>query len=237
MSIDNKGFEIHSLELGPMDNFIHIIRDLNTNKAAVIDPAWDVAAISAELSKHQAILSDIFLTHSHVDHINGLQELLAIHPATVHIAAEEASFWANTPHEAILHKDGDQLVIGDTSVKWLVTPGHTPGSSCFMLDKTLITGDTLFIFGCGRCDLRGGDPVQMYQTLQALKAVIPDDTLVYTGHNYGDRPTSTMSLQKNGNPFLHWKDVDAFVYYRMEEHDKIRDTPYGPITADELFSG
>ncbi len=235
MSQEQPGFEVYSLELGPMDNFIHIIHDLYTNKAAVVDPAWDVQAIVAELNAKGAQLSDIFLTHSHSDHINGLQELLAIHPARVHISEHEASFWSNTPVDAILHKDEDELFIGDTRVRWLLTPGHTPGSSCFLMGNTLITGDTLFIFGCGRCDLQGGDPVQMYHTLQELKKVIPDDTIVYTGHNYGDRPTSTMEVQKEGNPFLHWRDVDAFVRYRMEIHDKVRDTPYGPITAEQLL--
>ncbi len=229
------GFAVYSLELGPMDNFIHIIHDLNTNKAAVVDPAWNVQAIRDKLVEHNAVLSDVLLTHSHHDHINGLDELLTDNNAKVHIAIDESSFWSNSPVDAILHKDGDELFIGDTQVKWLVTPGHTPGSSCFQMDKTLITGDTLFIFGCGRCDMEGGDPVQMYDTLQALKKIIPDDTIVYTGHNYGDRPTSTMSVQKDGNPFLHWKDVDAFIQYRMVEHDKIRDTPYSPITAQELL--
>ena len=235
MNETSSGFTVYSLELGPMDNFIHIIHDLSTGNAAVVDPAWDVPAILNKLDEHNARLTDVFLTHSHNDHINGLNELLSARPARVHIAADEASFWSNPPTESILHKDGDELLIGDTLVRWLVTPGHTPGSSCFQMGKTLITGDTLFVFGCGRCDLQGGDPVQMFATLQHLKKIIPDDTIVYTGHNYGDRPTSDMALQKEGNPFLHWKDVDAFVRYRMEIHDKVRDTPYGPIDAETLF--
>lgn len=236
MNEKTTGFSVYSLELGPMDNFIHIIHDLKTGHAAVVDPAWDVDAIMAKLDEHDAVLTDVLLTHSHEDHINGLEELLAARPAKVHIAADEASFWINSPVDSILHKDGDELLIGDTRVRWLVTPGHTPGSSCFQMEKTLITGDTLFVFGCGRCDLQGGDPVEMFRTLQHLKTIIPDDTIVYTGHNYGDRPTSDMAIQKDGNPFLHWKDVDAFVKYRMEIHDQIRDTPYGPIDAESLFN-
>ncbi len=236
MNEKTTGFSVYSLELGPMDNFIHIIHDLNTGHAAVVDPAWDVDAIMAKLDEHGAVLTDVLLTHSHEDHINGLEELLAARPAKVHIAADEASFWINSPVDSILHKDGDELLIGDTQVRWLLTPGHTPGSSCFQMEKTLITGDTLFVFGCGRCDLQGGDPVEMFRTLQHLKTIIPDDTIVYTGHNYGDRPTSDMAIQKDGNPFLHWKDVDAFVKYRMEIHDRVRDTPYGPIDAESLFN-
>ncbi len=96
----------------------------------------------------------------------------------------------------------------------------------------MITGDTLFVFGCGRCDLKGGDPNQMYDTLSHLIADLPADTLIHPGHNYAVHQTSTVAEQAEGNPFLHFTDVDAFVHYRMHLHDRIRDTPYAPVKRD-----
>ncbi|MDO6462271.1 MBL fold metallo-hydrolase [Granulosicoccaceae sp. 1_MG-2023] len=227
-------YTIDSLELGPMDNFIHIIADNSTGSAAVVDPAWDIPAIIARLEALQLTLSDILLTHSHADHINGLEELLAYRSVPVHISAEEAGFWPDCPADVVRHQDGEAFKVGQLQGTWLVTPGHTPGSSCFLFDGALLTGDTLFIFGCGRCDLHGGDPLQMYASLQRLKDIVPPQTRVYAGHNYGDRPSTDMALQTEANPFLYWHEVDDFVRYRMEIHDKVRDTPYGPETAEAL---
>jgi glyoxylase-like metal-dependent hydrolase (beta-lactamase superfamily II) len=93
----------------------------------------------------------------------------------------------------------------------------------------LIAGDTLFVFGCGRCDLAGGDPHQMFQTLRRIQTELPPDTVLYPGHNYADRETSTIQEQIEGNPFLHFDKETDFVRYRMVEHDKIRHSPYHPI--------
>ena len=116
--------------------------------------------------------------------------------------------------------------MGETEIEILHTPGHTPGSACYRVGDQVLTGDTLFVFGCGRCDLRGGDPEQMYQSLRRLGERLPGGTLVRPGHNYGITPTSTMAEQLAGNPFLHFDDGPAFVEYRMHLHD--REEPYRP---------
>lgn len=235
MSDETHGFVIDTLELGPMDNFIYILHDRATSKAAVIDPAWDVPAIRAALAARNAELSDILITHSHPDHVNGLDELLSHHPVPVHVSALEADFWPDCPKDAILHNEGDETTLGETTLRWLITPGHTPGSACLLLDKTLIAADTLFIYGCGRCDLPGGDPSQLFASLQRLKNTVDDDIRIYPGHNYGSAPYTDMRAQKDGNPFLHWSNVESFVEYRMRVHDQMRDIPYGPVKAEDLF--
>ena len=111
----------------------------------------------------------------------------------------------------------------------LLTPGHTPGSACYQLGDDLITGDTMFVFGCGRCDLSGGDPEVMYDTLQRMGRDLPGNTIILPGHNYSIIPSSSMTEQLEGNPFLHFHDKDAFVEYRMHIHDKTRDAPYQPV--------
>ncbi len=201
-------YTVHALELGRLGNFIYIIHDHATGRAAVVDPAWDVPAILALTERHGLRVTDILLTHSHFDHINGVEALRDASDAQLHLLRAEAAFW-------VLH-----------------TPGHTPGSACYRLGDQVLTGDTLFVFGCGRCDLRGGDPEQMYQSLRRLGKWLPDGTLIRPGHNYGITPTSTMVEQLAGNPFLHFDDCAGFVEYRMHLHD--REEPYRPEPRPNL---
>jgi hydroxyacylglutathione hydrolase len=116
----------------------------------------------------------------------------------------------------------------------LHTPGHTPGSACYQIENELITGDTLFVFGCGRCDLQGGNPQQMFNTLKDMKQRLADDMVIHPGHNYSEKETATMAEQFEGNPFMHFEDEDSFVNYRLHVHDKTREEPYGPLTRQQM---
>ena len=223
---DSAPYRIHTLELGNMQNFIYVIHDQATDRAAVVDPAWDVPTILALANRHGLTLTDILLTHSHFDHINGVDALLAHCDPQVHLLKAEARFWNHPLNRPALHEGGDQIRLGKTCIDVLHTPGHTPGSACYRLGDQVLTGDTLFVFGCGRCDLKGGDPEQMYQSLRRLGERLPGGTLIRPGHNYGITPTSTWLEQEAGNPFLHFDDCAGFVEYRMHLHD--REEPYRP---------
>ena len=226
--IDNDRYSIDALELGPMENFIYLISDKKTKQAAVVDPAWEVSEV-LKLAKEKGItITDILLTHSHFDHINGVEDILIDHDAQLHLLKDEAKFWGETLAHPSLHHGGDSISIGGsnkTEIKILHTPGHTPGSACYHIDDNLIAGDTLFVFGCGRCDLAGGDPNVMYDTLNKL-GKMPGETLILPGHNYAEKTTSTMHEQCEGNPFLFFDDKEDFVEYRMHTHDKTRESPY-----------
>lgn len=217
---------IYALELGQMGNFIYIIHDHASNRAAVVDPAWDVPAILALTERHGLRISDILLTHSHFDHINGVEALLNASDAQLHMLRAEAGFWQQYLDLPTLHDGGDFVQLGDTAIEILHTPGHTPGSACYRLGDQILTGDTLFVFGCGRCDLRGGDPEQMYQSLRRLREHLPSDTVIRPGHNYGIAPATSMAEQIAGNPFLHFDHSAGFIEYRMHLHD--REEPYRP---------
>ena len=154
--------------------------------------------------------------------------------AQVHLLKPEARFWGENLINPSLHHGGDRIQLGRTEIELLHTPGHTPGSCCYHVGDELISGDTLFVFGCGRCDLRGGDPEQMFDTLRRLRADLPADTRIRPGHNYSVTPDSTMAEQVEGNPFLHFHDRAAFVEYRMHRHDQIRNSPYGPVGPEAL---
>ena len=245
MITSNPAHSITALELGPMENFIYLIHDHASGRVAVVDPAWDANAILARVREHGLRITDILLTHSHNDHINALDALLAQYDAQVHLLKDEAKFWGNNPlpahslpggnHQDLptLHHGGDTIELGQTKIDVLHTPGHTPGSACYRVGEQLIAGDTLFIFGCGRCDLRGGDPEQLYDTLKRLRTELPASTLILPGHNYADRTVSTMQEQIDGNPFFHFDTRAQFVHYRMHEHDKTRSPPLTPLAKPD----
>ncbi len=218
-------YYIDALELGPMENFIYLITDRETGRTAVVDPAWDAPAILQQVKDQGLIISDILLTHSHHDHINGIETILTRHDAQLHLLKPEAEFWGQQPAKPCLHHGGNKIQLGKTEISILHTPGHTPGSACYQIQNHLITGDTLFVWGCGRCDLSGGDPEIMYDSLKKL-GEMPAGTVILPGHNYADQASSTMSEQVEGNPFMHFGNKQDFVEYRMHLHDRIREQPY-----------
>ncbi len=227
-------YQIHALELGPMENFVYLIHDHTSNRAAVVDPAWDIPAVLQLAEQLEVTISDILLTHSHHDHINGIEELLEHSEAKIHLMKAEAEFWGESLAKPELHHGGDRIQLGDSEIQLLHTPGHTPGSACYRLDDNLITGDTLFVFGCGRCDLHGGDPEQMFHTLKQIKEELPAQTLIHPGHNYAVKTSATLQEQIDGNPFMHFEQPDQFIDYRMHQHDKLRDSPYAPLEKQQL---
>ncbi|HEB81557.1 MAG TPA: MBL fold metallo-hydrolase [Gammaproteobacteria bacterium] len=236
MSETASHFSIHSMELGPMENFIYLIHDLATDTAAIVDPAWDVEQMLDFADGRGIKITDILLTHSHNDHVNGLQQTLERSDARIHLLKPEAQFWGAELARPVLHHGGDRLKLGETEIEIMHTPGHTPGSACFHVGDDLIAGDTLFVFGCGRCDLAGGDPEEMFHTLKKIKTGLPGNTIVHPGHNYAPQsPTSSMEEQRQGNPFLHFDREEDFVKYRMQVHDRIRETPYYPVSREEAL--
>ena len=190
-------------------------------EAAIIDPLRDIDPYLQLARDRKARIKYIFETHFHADFVSGHLDLsqatgapIVYGPGTV------------TRFPVHVAKDGEEFSIGQLRIKVLHTPGHTPGSACYRVGDQVLTGDTLFVFGCGRCDLRGGNPEQMFQSLRRLSKRLPSDTIVRPGHNYGITPTSTMLEQIAGNPFLHFDHSPEFVEYRMHLHD--REEPYRP---------
>lgn len=232
-------YSIHSMELGPMENFIYLIHDHASNTAAIVDPAWEVNEMLDFADSKGITITDILLTHSHHDHINGIQQTLEHSNAKVHLLKTEAKFGEGNLKQAavakpVLHHGGDQLQLGDSIIDIMHTPGHTPGSACYRTGDDLIAGDTLFVFGCGRCDLAGGDPEEMFQTLKKMKTELAASTIIHPGHNYAPQaPTSDWHSQCHGNPFLHFDEASDFVKYRMQVHDKIRETPYTAVSQEQ----
>lgn len=210
------GIFVHQLPLGPWDNFIYFLGDRSTRKVAVVDPAWHAPTILREAERLDVEIAALLCTHSHFDHVNAVEELLRSLDVPVHMLAPEVDFSGFRCENLVVSKPGDVVTIGDQlELTMMHTPGHTPGSCSYRLRDAIVTGDTLFVNGCGRCDFVGGDPETMYATLQALVDKLPADTRMYPGHNYGPTPSATLDEQLRDNPYLQHATVAEFVAHRM----------------------
>ena len=230
MQQENKSFKIKSFESGPMENLIYLIWDKKTKDAAIIDPAWDLSEIEIFIKNNQLKLKKILLTHSHHDHINAIDKILKLYDIPIYLNKKEMLFWGKSYDNFQINYPDDIIKLGETEIKSMHTPGHTPGSVCYLIKDTLIAGDTLFVFGCGRCDLDGGNPEEMFNTINTMQSMLALKTKILPGHNYSTKKISTLEEQIEGNPFFHFNDLNKFVEYRMKIHDKIRNTPYSHQT-------
>jgi hydroxyacylglutathione hydrolase len=203
------------LEVGPMQNYVYLLGDPETRDAAVVDAAWDVEAIVQLAQAEGYTITKNFVTHFHPDHlggdlmgnqIRGAAELATLVPAKTYIHKAELPFVHRltglSASDVVAVEGGDEAHVGNFTLKFLHTPGHTPGSLCFLLGNAVISGDTLFIGSCGRVDLPGSSPEDMHRSLTHILAALPDDTQLYPGHNYADRPHSTIGDEKRQNPLM-----------------------------------
>ena len=209
------------MELGPMQNFVYLIGSTETRKVGVVDAAWDIDEILRIAAQGEMEITHAFVTHTHPDHvggrfagveIEGVMDLLSKCKAKVVVHKAEAEFLkALSPSDIIKAESGDKIDVGGVEIQLLHTPGHTPGSQCFLVDNRIVSGDTLFIGSCGRVDLPGSNPEQMYYSLTQKLMALPDDTVLFPGHNYSDQPTSTIGEQKRKNPYFHFHSLKQFL--------------------------
>jgi hydroxyacylglutathione hydrolase len=216
---------LKQLELGPMQNFAYIIADPLTHEAVVVDPAWDVDRVLQIIEAEDLHLKAALITHCHPDHLGGklmghripgTAELLNRNQKIkAYLHKSEADFAgqiAGLSTSDLVRTDADtELKLGEHTLRFVHTPGHTPGSQCFLIEGRLISGDTLFVGGCGRVDLPGSDPAQMYDSLVNKLKRLPDDTVLYPGHNYGDRATSTIAEEKRRNVYMRFERLEDFL--------------------------
>ena len=233
MQQQKQTYTIKTFDIGPMQNLIYVITDNDTKESAIVDPAWDMTEIYEYLNNNNLVLKKILLTHSHNDHVNAVDEVLDKFDTQIHINKKEKVFWAKDYDNFSINYGGDIIYLGQTQIKSFHTPGHTPGSTCYYVGNNLIAGDTLFVFGCGRCDLHGGNPEEMYHTLKDIKNNLDSETIILPGHNYSIKKQSSLKEEINGNPFMRFNNIDRFIEYRMTLHDKVRHSPYSPISKQK----
>jgi len=194
-----------------MVNFVYLIGDNSTRECMIIDPAYAVEELLSIAEQDEMKVVGALATHYHPDHvggsmmganIDGIATLLEKMDIPIHVQELEAQWImrttgvsANHLHQ---HQPGDTVKVGDIEICLVHTPGHTPGSQCFLVDNRLIAGDTLFLEGCGRTDLPGSNPDQMFESLQTL-AALPNQTVVYPGHRYSDPSSRSLAEVRQTN--------------------------------------
>ena len=194
-----------------MVNFVYLIGDKSTRECMIVDPAYAVEELLSIAENDEMKVVGALATHYHPDHvggsmmganIDGIATLLEKTDIPIHVQELEAQWImrttgvsANHLHQ---HQPGDTVKVGDIEICLVHTPGHTPGSQCFLVDNRLIAGDTLFLEGCGRTDLPGSNPDQMFESLQIL-AALPDQTVVYPGHRYSDPSSRSLAEVRQTN--------------------------------------
>ncbi len=195
--------------------FSYLVGCQKNKEAVVIDPAGDVEIILDDAAKHNFRITKIVNTHGHIDHIMGNADLkkktnavIIIHEADAHLLTAYSSYNLKmfdaqpSPSPDVLVKDGDTISFGEEKLRVIHTPGHSQGSMCLYAKGYIFTGDTLFVEGVGRTDLPGGSWPKLLDSITKKLFSLPDETVVFPGHNYGYRPTSTIGDEKRNNPFV-----------------------------------
>ncbi|HVZ74175.1 MAG TPA: MBL fold metallo-hydrolase [Polyangia bacterium] len=201
--------EVVQIEVGLLQNFCEILFCPHTHEAAVVDPAWEVDRLLKECDARGLHLTKVLVTHTHNDHIEGVAEVVAKTGAVVVVSPREADAVRADAKILVDAVDASDVLIGRRGLRVLDTPGHTVGGTCFLADGYVVTGDLLFVGGCGRTDFRGGDTATMWRSLQRV-AALPEETRVYPGHDYGATPTSTIGHEIRTNPYLLCKTFEEF---------------------------
>ena len=214
---------LRQMELGPMQNFVYLVGDPAARECVVVDPAWEIDTIVETAERDGMRLVGALVTHTHQDHVGGsleswgmpgripgVEDLLERVPLKVYVHKAEREFLRGFGSDLVQVDNHDTLALGQLTLTFMHTPGHTPGSQCFLVGDRLVSGDTLFIGSCGRTDLPGSDPSDMYYSLTQRLAALPDDTILLPGHNYGG-PSSTIGDEKRQNPFMRFAALGDFL--------------------------
>jgi hydroxyacylglutathione hydrolase len=200
---------------GSMANFVYLLGDRSLGECVIVDPAYAIDELIAVAENDGMRVVGALATHYHPDHvggemmghrIEGIEDLLERIDVPIHANRAEVPWITKVTGvgEAALvaHDSGDRLAIGDLEVEFLHTPGHTPGSQCFLFADRLVSGDTLFLDGCGRTDLPGGDASELYRSLVSL-AALPDHLELCPGHRYSPSPSALLRDVKRDNSVFH----------------------------------
>jgi hydroxyacylglutathione hydrolase len=196
------------IPVGQMANFTYILTDEDNGECAVIDPSWELEKIFAILKKNGWKVKYIINTHTHFDHVLGNEQVAAVTGAKI------IQHRNSTQFNDITVEEGQIIPVGKVMIRILHTPGHSKDSICLLVNnESVLTGDTLFVGNCGRVDLPGSDPSEMYDSLFKKISKLDESLVVYPGHDYGSKKTSTIGEEKRSNYVLKTRSKGDFVRF------------------------
>jgi hydroxyacylglutathione hydrolase len=208
---------IRQAAIGPYKVNTYLLACGQTKKAVLIDPGGEAEKIVKMVRDEGVEPIYILNTHGHADHVLANQKLKAVFSVPVCMHEDDDIFFAAADVRAKSQKelglpapapadirlnDGQMLEVGKLQIKVIHTPGHTPGSVCFLAEGNLFTGDTLFVGDVGRTDLTGGSLDMLLNSLKEKVIVLPAETIIWPGHDYGETPTSTVGREMQENPYI-----------------------------------
>ncbi len=196
---------VHQILVGNMQNFTYVVEDDGTEEGIVIDPSWDLDKVQQIITRKNLNIKYIVNTHHHFDHTIGNEGMAEFTKAK--IIQHENSELKND----MTVKDGDVIKFGNSELKVLHTPGHSKDSICLIGDGKIFSGDTLFVGNCGRIDLPGGSAKELFHSLFDVLYDLDDNLVLYSGHNYGSSPTSTIGKEKLTNLVMQQRSEEEFL--------------------------
>ena len=190
-------------------NNVYIITN-KLQQALIIDPAWDFAGIKSSIKSLNLSVKGILLTHHHSDHSNLANKISHYYNVPVITSKIESDYYKMYFSNQLFCFNEQEIKIGNILIRPLVTPGHTKGSVCYLVENNLFSGDTLFIDGCGVCSCEGGSAIEMFYSLSKLKQILQNDTLIYPGHSYHYSSGKSMEFVLNNNIYMQINDLTMF---------------------------
>jgi len=197
--------KVHQIEVGNMQNFTYILEDEDTGESIILDPSWNLDEIQKVITRHDLKVKYIVNTHHHFDHTLGNEAMAKETEAK--ILQHESS---TLKHDITL-VDEQKIKFGNSQLTVFHTPGHSKDSICLVGDGKIFTGDTLFVGNCGRVDLPGGSAQELYHSLFDILYKMDESLVLYSGHNYGSTPISTLANEKKSNFVLQKRSEQEFV--------------------------
>ncbi len=197
--------KVHQIQVGNMQNFTYILEDESTGEGIIIDPSWDLDKIEQVIKRNDLKIKYIVNTHHHFDHTLGNEAMTKSTNAKI-IQHEASELKFDT---AVI--DGDKITFGNSELLVIHTPGHSKDSICLVGDGKIFSGDTLFVGNCGRVDLPGGSSKELYHSLSEILSNLDENLVLYSGHNYGSMPTSTLGNEKKTNFVMQKRTEEEFI--------------------------
>lgn len=202
-------------------NYSYLVVDRVTQDAVLIDCSWDYEEVVKYIDIHNICLKKIFLTHSHIDHVVSVEQMVKRYDAETYMSLDEIHYYNYHCSNLIGLEDFQIIKVGGIEVKTVITPGHTRGSTCFEIGKNFFSGDTVFYEGCGVCSGNGADAGMMYDSFQKIKENISESHILYSAHSFGKMPGSVMKKVYKYNIYFNLQDKYSFIKFRMRKNQPI----------------